>query len=435
MNGNLKRIKEFVDRLKSTNSTNDKIDIIKEYNGDDMIEQVLKYTYSPFKQYHVTSKTCKKNSHIIDEECGFIDLFELLDDLSNRTYTGHDAIAMVNGYAHQYEDYRDLIYCILDKNLKTRTGADLINKAIPKCVPTFKVALANSYDKQKGKVNFDTQTWFASHKLDGFRCLAIVDENGTCNFFSRQGKTFDTLDTLKNEIEGLNLRNIVFDGEVCVVDENGAEDFQGIMKEIKRKDHTIENPKYKIFDYLMLEEFDTQVSKRSLSDRLGKFNMVYNTFNEQLNCIDLLEQWKVESEEHFQELAELATKNNWEGLILRKDCEYKGKRSNDLLKVKKFFDEEYVVKSIETSTHRIIVNGLEVEEEMLSNVVIEHKGCDVGVGSGFDQSERRKYFKNPELIIGKTITVQYFEETLNQDGCHSLRFPVVKHVYDGVRTT
>ena len=359
----------------------------------------------------------------------------MLRDLNSRLLTGHEAISYVNGYVEANKKYEDLIYCVVDKNLKTRTGADLINKAIPKCVPTFKVALANSYDKQKGKVNFDTQTWFASHKLDGVRCLAIVDENGTCNFFSRQGKTFDTLDTLKNEIEGLNLRNIVFDGEVCVVDENGAEDFQGIMKEIKRKDHTIENPKYKIFDYLMLEEFDTQVSKRSLSDRLGKFNMVYNTFNEQLNCIDLLEQWKVESEEHFQELAELATKNNWEGLILRKDCEYKGKRSNDLLKVKKFFDEEYVVKSIETSTHRIIVNGLEVEEEMLSNVVIEHKGCDVGVGSGFDQSERRKYFKNPELIIGKTITVQYFEETLNQDGCHSLRFPVVKHVYDGVRTT
>ena len=431
----LKRIQDFVARLKSTNSTNDKIDIIKEYNNDYIIKQVLKYTYSPFKQFHLTSATVKKNKKLEPRE-GYNDLFYLLDALTKRTITGHEAIQSVKGYIKHMEEWQqDLVFCILDKNLKTRTGADLINKAIPKCVPTFKVALANSYDKQKGKVNFDTQTWFASHKLDGVRCLAIVDENGTCNFFSRQGKTFDTLDTLKNEIEGLNLRNIVFDGEVCVVDENGAEDFQGIMKEIKRKDHTIENPKYKIFDYLMLEEFDTQVSKRSLSDRLGKFNMVYNTFNEQLNCIDLLEQWKVESEEHFQELAELATKNNWEGLILRKDCEYKGKRSNDLLKVKKFFDEEYVVKSIETSTHRIIVNGLEVEEEMLSNVVIEHKGCDVGVGSGFDQSERRKYFKNPELIIGKTITVQYFEETLNQDGCHSLRFPVVKHVYDGVRTT
>jgi DNA ligase-1 len=331
---------------------------------------------------------------------------------------------------------QDLVFCILDKNLKTRTGADLINKAISGCVPTFKVALANSYDKQKSKVDFNEQTWFASQKLDGVRCLAIVDENGTCNFYSRQGKTFDTLDVLKNEIESLNLCNVVFDGEICIVDDKGVEDFQGIMKEIKRKDHTIKNPKYKVFDYLMLEEFDNQESKRTLSDRLTTFNMLYSEFVS-FYCpysIDKLEQWKVKSEDHFQELAELATKNNWEGLILRKDCEYKGKRSNDLLKVKKFFDEEYIVKSIESAVHRVIVDGLEVEEEMLSNIVIEHKGCDVGVGSGFNQEERRKYFNNPESIIGKTITVQYFEETLNQDGCHSLRFPVVKHVYENGRT-
>jgi DNA ligase-1 len=434
MNEDLKRIQEFVGRLKSTNSTNDKIDIIKEYNDDQIIKQVLKYTYSPFKQYHVTSKTCKKNSDLCDPNQIHDTIFELLDDLRLRQFTGHDAISMVNSFVDNNSDYTDLIYCILDKNLKTRTGADLINKAISKCVPTFKVALANSYDKQKKKVNFDTQTWFASHKLDGVRCLAIVDENGKCNFFSRQGKTFDTLDVLKNEIESLNLCNMVFDGEVCVVDDNGVEDFQGIMKEIKRKDHTIQNPKYKVFDYLMLEEFDNQKSERNLSDRLSCFNMIYKFSAKELKCIDVLGQWRVESEEHFQELAELATKNNWEGLILRKDCEYKGKRSNDLLKVKKFFDEEYVVKSIEISTHRIIVSGLEVEEEMLSNVVIEHKGCNVGVGSGFNQEERRKYFNNPGLIIGKTITVQYFEETLNQDGCHSLRFPVVKHVYENGRT-
>jgi len=425
----LKRIQEFVTRLKSTNSTNDKIDIIKEYNDDYIIKQVLKYTYSPFKQFHLTSTTVKKNKKLEPRE-GYNDLFYLLDALTKRTITGHEAIQSVKGYIQHMEEWQqDLVFCILDKNLKTRTGADLINKAIPGCVPTFKVALANSYDKQKGKVNFDTQTWFASHKLDGVRCLAMVDENGQCNFYSRQGKTFDTLDTLRKEIESLELTNVVFDGEVCIVNDNGVEDFQGIMKEIKRKDHTIKNPKYKIFDYLTLEEFDTQTSTRNLSLRLS------TCVKPKLNCVEMLEQWKVESDEHFQELAELATKNNWEGLILRKDCEYKGKRSNDLLKVKKFFDEEYVVKSIETSTHRIIVDGLEVEEEMLSNVVIEHKGCDVGVGSGFDQSERRTYFKNPELIIGKTITVQYFEETLNQDGCHSLRFPVVKHVYDGVRTT
>jgi len=429
----LKRIQDLVDRLKSTNSTNDKIDIIKEYEEDYIIEKTLKYTYSPFKQFHLTSATVKKNKKLEPRE-GYNDLFYLLDALTKRTITGHDAIQYTKGYINGMEDWqKDLVFCILDKNLKTRTGADLINKAITGCVPTFKVALANSYDKQKSKVDFNTQTWFASQKLDGVRCLAIVDEKGKCNFYSRQGKTFDTLDILKNEIESLNLCNMVFDGEVCVVDENGAEDFQGIMKEIKRKDHTIKNPKYKVFDYLMLEEFDSQESKRNLSNRLGNFNMIYSISVKELKCIDVLVQWKVESEDHFQELAELATKNNWEGLILRKDCEYKGKRSNDLLKVKKFFDEEYIVKGVENSIHRIIIDGLEVEEEMLSNVIIEHKGCDVGVGSGFDQEQRRLYFKNPELIIGKTITVQYFEETLNQDGCHSLRFPVIKYIYENGR--
>jgi DNA ligase 1 len=416
-----KEIQNFVDRLKSTNSNNDKIDIIREYKDDKLICEILEYVYSPFKQYYTTSTNLKKLSHLCHSNY-LGSLQTMLDNLSNRVWTGHEAISYVNGLISNYEEYKELIYCIIDKNLKTRTGADLINKAIPGCVPTFKVALANSYDKQKGKVDFNEQTWFASQKLDGVRCLAMVDENGKCNFYSRQGKTFDTLDNLRKEIESLDLRNMVFDGEVCIVDENGVEDFQGIMKEIKRK------------DYLMLEEFDDQESERNLSDRLTCFNMIYNFKGKYLNCIDLLEQWKVESEEHFQDLAERATKNNWEGLILRKDCEYKGKRSNDLLKVKKFFDEEYVVKSIETSIHRIIVDGLEVEEEMLSNVIIEHKGCDVGVGSGFDQSERRMYFKTPELIIGKTITVQYFEETLNQDGCHSLRFPVVKHVYENGRT-
>ena len=100
---------------------------------------------------------------------------------------------------------------------------------------------------------------------------------------------------------------MVFDGEVCVVDDNGVEDFQGIMKEIKRKDHTIKNPKYKVFDYLMLDEFDNQKSERKLSDRLTCFNMIYDFSKKELKCIDVLTQWGVKSEEHFQELAELAT--------------------------------------------------------------------------------------------------------------------------------
>ena len=50
------------------------------------------------------------------------------------------------------------------------------------------------------------------------------------------------------EIEG----DYIFDGEICMVDENNKEDFQGIIKQIRRKDHTIENPKFLVFDCLQL---------------------------------------------------------------------------------------------------------------------------------------------------------------------------------------
>ena len=66
---------------------------------------------------------------------------------------------------------------------------------------------------------------------------------------------------------------------------------------------------------------------------------------------------------------------------------------------------------------------------MLSQVYIIHKGYSVAVGSGFTQEQRIKYHNNPGDIIGKTITVQYFEETKNQEGGISLRFPTVKIVH------
>ena len=124
-----------------------------------------------------------------------------------------------------------------------------------------------------------------------------------------------------------------------------------------------------------------------------------------------------------------ATNLGYEGIMIRKDVGYEGKRSKNLLKVKKMHDAEYVVVDVENGTHRVIENGREVEEEMLRAVMVEHKGNRVRVGSGFSIDQRRFYYQNPDEILGKTITVQYFEETTDQHGDHSLRFPVIKVVH------
>ena len=419
-------LKHFVEEMKSTTSTLKKKEIIEKYKDDKFVTECMKYTLDPFKMYYVTSKNCKKLEHIEDCEAGFVDVFELLDDLDNRTYTGHNAIAMVNGYSVDKAPFvKDLLYSIIDKNIQIRANAKLINSVIPGLIPTFNLALANSYDPKH--VDFENETWLASRKLDGVRCIAIKSDDGKeVKLHSRAGKEFDTLAKVKRELKYAMKPGEVWDGEICIMDENGNENFQGIMKEIRRKNHTIKNPKFWVFDKLTQQEFYAGNSFRKLSDR--NFNAdVYS------DTIAFLPFTKVKDELHLQLMIDKAEAEGHEGGMIRKDDTYKGRRSNDILKVKKMHDEEYTIVDLDFGDHRIIENGQEITERLLSQVYVEHKGNRVGIGSGFSKAERKYYTKNHEELIGKTITVQYFEETLNDEGNYSLRFPVVKHIYKNGR--
>ena len=147
-----------------------------------------------------------------------------------------------------------------------------------------------------------------------------------------------------------------------------------------------------------------------------------------------MQQRKV-TEETFASLQEDVEKYGWEGLILRHDVSYEGKRTKNLLKVKKFFDAEYKVIGIENDTMTFSEKGKgQITYETMKSVLIKHKGQTVNVGSGWSREQRDLYYKSPEKIIGKTITVQYFEETTNKQGTISLRFPTVKFVYENGRS-
>ena len=302
----------------------------------------------------------------------------------------------------------------------------MINKVIPGLIPTFDVALASKYEPKN--CDFENEEWLASRKLDGVRCI-IRKEHEYVNAYSRAGKEFLTLQKVLDDVSKIP-GDFVLDGEICMMDKDGNEDFQGIMKQIKKKDHTISNPRFVIFDYLTLEEFDTKKGTTKLEDR---YINIQGCDLESTDTLTLLEQYPIDGEDKLSEMIDDAEEQGYEGVMLRKNTGYEGKRSKNLLKCKKFFDAEYKVIDIEHDFNRVIVDGAEVEEMMMRNVVIEHKGNRVSVGSGFSHEQKRKYNTNPEDIMGKTITVQYFEETKNQNGGISLRFPTVKHVFENGR--
>lgn len=422
--------------LRATSSTKDKEGIIVDYcchntASANFAKNILLYTYHPIWQYNVTSDNLKKKNYLVARKNEYNNFFDLLDDLKNRKITGHDAIASVNSFVEHYSDYEELIHCVIDKDLKTRAGDKIINKAIEDHIPEFSVALADKYEPKL--VDWE-DGWYVSRKIDGARCVGIVDSSGNTTFYSRTGKIFDTLDVVRGGIKALNIANVALDGELCLVDDDGNEDFQGVMKQLKKKDHTIPNPSFKIFDMITLDEF---YSKKGQKNR--PYSVRYNNLreimkNNECACLSVLAQEKIKDDDHFQEWIKRGTEYGWEGVMLRADEPYKGKRSKDLLKVKKFFDDEYTVVDTEMGPFRYVLNGKEHEETMLSCVTIKHKNHDVRVGSGFTIDQRQEFYKNPKKILGKTITVQYFEETRNQDGGISLRFPTFKILHGDSRT-
>jgi DNA ligase-1 len=422
--------------LRATSSTKDKEGIILDYCGHNsaaasFTKNILLYTYHPLWQYNVTSDNLKKKNHLVARKNEYKNFFDLLDALKSRKITGHDAISAVNSFIEHYSEYEELIHCIIDKDLKTRAGDKIINKAIPDHIPEFSVALADKYEP---KLVDWKDGWYVSRKIDGARCIGIVDSNGDTTFYSRTGKEFDTLGIVRDGIKALNITNVVFDGELCLVDDDGNEDFQGVMKQLKKKDHTIPNPSFKIFDMITHDEF---YSKKGEKNR--PYSIRYNNLREVMRdntcaCLSVLGQELIKDDDHFAEWTKRGNDYGWEGVMLRADEPYKGKRSKDLLKVKKFFDDEYEVIDTEMGPFRYVLNSREHEETMLSCVMIKHKGNIVRVGSGFTIDQRQDFYKHPKKILGKIITVQYFEETQNQDGGISLRFPTFKFLHGAART-
>ena len=420
----MEELNKFIEEMRSTSSATDKIAIIA--RSSTFIHKVLEYTYNPYKQYYTTSKTCKKNSDKCYYDGRDLYPFELLDSLSDRKFTGHEAITLVNGWVENNE-YGKLLYRIIDKNLDIRAGDKVINKAVPGLIPTFSVALAQEY---KGKCDWN-DSWYASRKLDGVRCLAVVDNEGSCTLYSRMGKELTTLNKVKEAIEATNIVNTVFDGEICLVDEDGNEDFQGVMKQLRRKDHQIENPVFMIFDMIHKPDFDKQKGDLVLSERLRTLRGWFNGRNIIDSTLRYCQQYEITDDEHFETWSKISSDNKWEGFMIRKDVGYEGKRSKNLQKVKKFYDAEYKVVDFDVDNHEVVRDGKSETLKMLSQVWIEHKGHRVKVGSGWTQEQRLQYMDGS--IVGKIITVQYFEETYNDKGGISLRFPTVKIVHGNKR--
>lgn len=419
----------LVEELRGTNERDMKlVYIISSVKRHPEIKELLKLALDPDVTFGVTTEI---NTATFSLPFPIKDLLKLADDLACRKYTGHEA----EERAEIFAGHSKYMGSVINKDLKAGISWKTFLSLFPDEGFDFKshVPLAHRYDQlPKDKTIWDyCDRWYVSRKLDGIRCLCFLTREEKPRFFSRSGKQFFTLDNIFGKdfiyAEGTWKSNtsIVLDGELCIIDENGDEDFQAITKEYRRKNHTVANPMFKVFDIYSSDDF-----------RLARIDSSTWDYTMAMECIDIekeellpkdcrmdsVKQTLITNQEQLDKIIS-EMPEHWEGLMLRADKPTEFKRSRNLLKIKKYHEAEAQVIDVLVSTKTI--DGEQVR--CAGSIRCKRKeGVAFDCGSGLMDDERLNFYNNPERIIGKTITFKYFQKSKDQNGKPSYRHPVFK---------
>lgn len=444
----LGRVRELIQRTSKVARLNEKRAILAEYKD---LTPLLQLVYEG--RFHLTSRTLQKfrdtyqgcsAKHI---PSNVVDLLRLLDN----DVRGHQACQLVSAFIehHNMDDCMiDTLYRCIDRHLRVGLSKHSIYHMVQQETTTtaflerlqrsghlpesqMPVALARTWD-EPASCPPTTTNWYASRKLDGIRCLVVVVYNKVHSVYaiSRTGRRFHTLSEwercLSQELAAFP-SSFVLDGELCVMNAEGHESFARAMSTIQQR-----GPKpdlvYFPFDMLTLDEF-TGGGGRLYSERLECLRSLVP----HLSQVCALPQTRIDHSATFEAL--VRDSGEWEGLMLREDVPYEGRRTSSMLKIRPQREAEYTVLGVEIRTMRLALAGIYADRRALASITIQHGGRRVSVGSGFRAHERIHYAKHPEDIIGHTVTVSYMAEAPTlKDQETSLRFPVVKHVYREGRT-
>lgn len=426
----IEELKAVLERIKKTSSKNSKVEIISEFKNDENIRKGFNFLFNDFIITGLALKKIEKDVNMpYSQELDTLD--EVMTYLEGHK-TGSDVdIANIQNFLSKNESNKEFLIQFLTKTFKAGITAKSVNKGFGEdFIPEFACQLANSYEKFSDKV---TGVFTLTTKLDGHRTIVNVDKFGKTTFFTRKGKSIFGLEDIASSI--LDFANnsgllgmvdynhgFVLDGEITISElEDKSKTFQETGK-LLRKDGLKKGLTFHVFDLIPKQEFFSGESSHTYLSRRDHMEMAFSkTSYSELKLVPCL--YMGEDTSLIKEYLDVEIKNGEEGIMINTDEVYKNKRHSGLLKVKEFFTDDLLVTGVYKGGKGTKYDGL------LGGVYVDYKGNKVSVGSGFDDKEREVFIKNPKLIVGKVIEVQYFEETTNQkDNGLSLRFPTFKGI-------
>ena len=391
----------------------------RENGTEQLFLMLLYYACHPRLTYKLSEATLDKEW---PEVHGTFDegrrLFEWCAYLSNRRTSLSDGeVATVATWLNDQPEYERKWYrAILTKTLRLGVTHKTINKVYPGLFPEWEVQQAYPIEKYPLKEG----EWFAvTEKLNGVRGTFYRGQ-----LIARSGEVFEGLEHITHELD--TRPGWVFDGELTLKDKTGLTDNEAFRKAtgILNSDGDKSDICFTVFDMIPEKDFDGEDYSAGYSYSLRRRILDHweiATDRDHVRILPVLYQG-TDQTVIDKLLGEMVIRDK-EGLMVNRNVPYKRKRHPGILKVKRFYTMDLPVIRLEEGTGKYA--------GMMGSIVVDYKGNEVGVGTGFTDEQRRYFWEQRETLTGTLAEVKYKEISKNkQTGAESLQFPV----FVGLRT-
>lgn len=382
----------------------------------------LRCLLDPDMMFNFSTMMIEKSSMVHAEVPNNISVVEFLSQLSTGELSGNRAIEIFNGL--QIDEEEQKILDIILRQTPIGFSLNTVNKIYQKLfgkpfIEKFECQLANKWSPEK---KYDTPYWFITPKLDGLRAVFHADKG---KLLTRSNKTFVGFEHIERDLQKFcDKYNIKYvDGEIY---KHGVP-FQTVQSIAINKDEHDERKMMLNYNVFALVGKNDEI----------KSSLDFNSFFI-MDPIKQLEVWGhyitplhpeivKNDEKSISEKCMEYVSQGYEGAMLRHPVNfYHYGRSNDLLKVKFFAEDEFEVIDVFEGEGKYsgMLGGIYVKN--FKNLValnsykdgnFPHGSIISKCGSGFTDEERKNYGSE---LIGRIVTIKYQGLTDEQN---SLRFP------------
>lgn len=165
----LKAIKQIGD----TSSRTEKENILKQNSNNQLLKEILQFTYDPFIVTGLSSKKINKDTNL-SPSTELNTIQEVMNYLKQNN-TGRDIdIANIHHFIYRHDnELQEFFKKVITKELKTGITAKTLNKVYGKgFIKEFSVMLAKKFDEHQDKVKGN---FVITEKLDENRIIVLKD--------------------------------------------------------------------------------------------------------------------------------------------------------------------------------------------------------------------------------------------------------------------